>query len=222
MRGGWQNISAEESTLLATLGCTQPFHEGITNVFQPLWTGFDESAAAAGSSGGTFQTATIPAPTEGKIVNLAQFFAGSDIDTNPVDFTGFLAQGGILPEIVRGVTGAVAGELAEQAMQGMPQFGVTVTPGQACWDQARATGKVNSRMRVKLQRLPDGTVQVVRYCAPRRMNPCNPRALGRAARRLSAFQRMSSGIEKIINRQLKRKGPVRRSYGSCAPKRGCR
>lgn len=154
-------------------------------------------------------------------MNLAEFFSASDFETNPVEWAaGFAPQTGMLGEILKGAAGALAGEIVQESL---PQFGVTVTPGQACWDRARATGKVNRRMRVKLQRMPDGSVQVVRYCAPKRMNPCNPRALGRAARRLSMFQKMSSGIEKIINRQLKRKSAGRISRPAyCGPKKGCR
>lgn len=224
MRGGWGNITAEEATILASYGCTQPFEESVTE--QPFWSE-PEFGGSGSTSGGVAYPDVTPSPgdpPQENVVDLAQFFAGTDMETTPAEFgwtaPSFAAQGGLIGEVVKGAAQALGGELLQEAI---PQFGVTVTPGQACWDRARATGKVNRRMRVKLQRMPDGSVQVVRYCAPKRMNPCNPRALGRAARRLSMFQKMSSGIEKLINKQLKRRAPSRMSYGrSCGPKKGCR
>lgn len=226
MRGGWDQVTAQEATFLASLGCyPRPSWSEPHDISQP----FSEEIGTGGGGSYTMeQPFTEPEPvrytapiSEEPTVNLAQFFAGSDHDTNPMDYTGFfMPQTGIIGEVIKGAAQAIGGELVQEAI---PQFGVTVTPGQACWDRARSTGKINSRMRVKLQRLPDGSVQVVRYCAPRRMNPCNPRALGRAARRLGMFQKMSSGIEKIINRQLKRKGSIRRAAPAyCGPRKGCR
>lgn len=69
----------------------------------------------------------------------------------------------------------------------------------------------------------DGNViryEAVPYCPKRRMNPLNPKALGRAARRLGSFQRIAAHVEKTIQKSLRRSG-VRhhrtssRSTGAC-------
>lgn len=98
-------------------------------------------------------------------------------------------------------------------------------PG-GCW--VPATGLVSTRKlarrRVKMQRMPDGSIQVVQYCQKPRMNPLNAKALGRAARRLGSFQRIAAHVEKVITKACK---PKRRSSRaprmgySCGPKRGC-
>lgn len=75
------------------------------------------------------------------------------------------------------------------------------------------------RQRIKLVRQPDGSLTPTLYCAPKRMNALNPRALSRAARRLASFQRIAHGIDAMINRQICRKSSSRKktlripSYG---------
>jgi hypothetical protein len=64
----------------------------------------------------------------------------------------------------------------------------------------------------------------VAYCPPRRMNPLNPRALGRAARRIGRFHQIAQGIEKLVQRACK-SGIGRRSsrprLPGCSPRRKC-
>jgi hypothetical protein len=132
--------------------------------------------------------------------------------------------------------------------QGTPGFGgvpdlidmnraMSINANTACWstEMVDACGRPLTtqgmkrrlmRRRARYVRMPNGTISIVSTCAPRRMNPLNPRALGRAARRLGSFQRMASHVEKVIARACKTKSRSR-SYarrpswgGSCAP-RGC-
>lgn len=81
------------------------------------------------------------------------------------------------------------------------------------------------RRRVRFARRPDGSLQMIQSCAPRRMNPLNVKALGRAARRLGRFQAIASHVEKLISKACKTKSRRRApsmSFGrSCAPRRGC-
>jgi len=107
--------------------------------------------------------------------------------------------------------------------------GLTAHPNRPC--------KMNRRMKVALDSngtpriVPahpkvvigaDGKPTVVFACPPRRMNPLNPRALGRAARRLAGFHRISSHIEKIVQHACrpKRRSARMPSFGrSCGPRR---
>jgi hypothetical protein len=66
-----------------------------------------------------------------------------------------------------------------------------------------------------------GQPMVVAACPPRRMNPLNPRALGRAARRLGSFQRIASHIEKTIQKACRTKSRRSSSRSYCPPSR-CR
>lgn len=52
----------------------------------------------------------------------------------------------------------------------------------------------------------DGAPHVVAYCPPRRMNPLNARALGRAARRLAMFTAIVGRIEKQVQKSFRRSG----------------
>lgn len=223
MRGGWDALTASEASFLASLGCTpgsimeQPLYSE-PYIEQPFVDVGEVSYTAPIQQPQPLVQATPePAPIpEEPSVTLSQFFAGTDIETNPIEWTGFQAPIGIDPtqidpsntlpgQIIRAATGA---------LQASIETGITV-------QDARIRGRcAPARRRFKVITGPDGQPQVISVCPPRRMNPCNPRALGRAARRLSMFQKMSSGIEKIINRQLKRRAPARRAFG-CAPKR-CR
>jgi hypothetical protein len=64
-----------------------------------------------------------------------------------------------------------------------------------------------------------GQPMVISVCPPRRMNPLNPRALSRAARRLGSFQRIASHIEKVIQKACKTKGRSRsRMPARCGPR----
>lgn len=95
--------------------------------------------------------------------------------------------------------------------------------GTACWQPK--SGKPNRRARVRVVRLADGTVGTELYCAKPRMNPLNPQALSRAARRLGRFQSIARGIDQMISRQICRKSRRAstsfggRSGGYCGPRR---
>lgn len=78
-----------------------------------------------------------------------------------------------------------------------------------------------SRRRFKVMIGPDGQQHVFSVCPPRRMNPLNPRALGRAARRLASFQRISSHVERTIEKSLRKRGVARRSTRRPTRSMGC-
>lgn len=112
----------------------------------------------------------------------------------------------------------------EQAIeQGMP---IRANVGGNCWVESTDPFKARRnflRRRVRFVRTPGGGIQMVQTCAPRRMNPLNPRALARAGRRVASFTRIAQGMQKMLEKAC-RKGArgSRRSYSrSCAPKR-CR
>ena len=243
-KGGWDRLSAQEASALVQLGCSpETIDVGDQNYIAnvPIVDTGGYQVGEVGYRGPEISTPVANAPiSDPSEVFLEErpLWSGPVeepmYETDfPIGFTGgemnmsaayFGQAGQIIGEIGKAIGGALVQEGVSELVGQIPQFGVNVTPGAACWDRARATGKVNRRMRVKLQRMPDGSVQVVRYCAPRRMNPCNARALGRAARRLAMFQRMSAGIDKMLARVIKRKSSSRPYFGgrrSCAPKR-CR
>lgn len=88
--------------------------------------------------------------------------------------------------------------------------------------RAQGPGRCNvNKRRLKIQMGADGQPHVVAVCPPRRMNPLNPRALGRAARRLGSFQRIASHIEKTIQKACRTKTRRSSRGPSCAPSR-CR
>lgn len=82
-----------------------------------------------------------------------------------------------------------------------------------------------SRRRFKIQYDATGTPHVISVCPARRMNPLNPRALSRAARRLGSFQRIAGNIEKMVQKACRSGiGRGRRSSrmpAYCGKKRGC-
>lgn len=84
-----------------------------------------------------------------------------------------------------------------------------------------------NRMRMRRRRLKiagydaNGQAVYTAVCAPRHMNPLNPRALKRAAVRLGRFQSIATGIEKMIAKACKVKPRRMGPRLSCAPKR-CR
>lgn len=150
---------------------------------------------------------------------------------NPVaGFTssGQLPQGPSIP--VDGGWGPIVGAVAERLLGQNPDFGDVVAGsstalsqdigGLSCWRPTRS-GKLSRRANVRIVRGPDGLPRLEKYCRPKRMNPLNARALGRAARRLGSFHRIAGAIEKQIakscNVKSRRRAPSSRSYG-CRPK----
>lgn len=186
-RGGWQNVSAEEATQLSMAGCGPAFQvEPVSYRYEEPMINFDDFVAGS-MSGGFPESVTGTGPAE----NLSGYFA----QVLPMAYRALDAaltdQGPLGPIVpINPQTGSVE----------RPQYQVSVHPGAACWDKPRKNGMPNSRVRVKLQRQPDGTFAVVRYCAPKKMNPLNPRALSRAARRIGSFQRIAANIEKIVQK----------------------
>lgn len=172
---------------------------------------------------------TIEEPT-GPVVSFPYIDPSAGLPFSPVDMGG-----GGWPGVIDTIGDIISPFMPQEPQGGAvpsiipgqpPVYSVEVLPrGQACWTKPRKDGRVNSRARVKLQRFPDGSTHVVKYCAPRRMNPLNPRALGRAARRLGSFHRIAATVEKQIQRACKSGIGRRRSSGrlpaSCAPRR-CR
>lgn len=74
------------------------------------------------------------------------------------------------------------------------------------------------RRRIKLVPDGQGSLTPVICCTKPRMNPLNPRALSRAARRLASFQHIARGIDAMITRQIcsrrsSGRGRGRRSFG---------
>lgn len=221
--GGWNNMTAQQAAELAALGCTQPFQEfyeqGAVDFSGPI----DVGGAFADSSVPAIESAPeLPQQSQEYAVNLADFFTGSDLETNPIDFTGFTSTQNVKDEILHLLENFGQGALfgaGAQIEAGITERGPT---GLACWNPTKS-GKLSKRAQVRIARDPvTGVLQVQKYCRPKRMNPCNARALGRAARRLHMFQKMSSGIEKLINRQLKTKSRRAPAFRSCGPKKGCR
>lgn len=128
------------------------------------------------------------------------------------------------PNILEGAGEAIGGIIARQ-LQGGVQTVDALPLGPACWLKPRKNGQINRRARVRLRRLADGSTIVEKYCAPRRMNPLNARALGRAARRLGMFHNIAAHIEKTVQKAC-RSGIGRRRLSSapryCGPRKRCR
>ena len=124
---------------------------------------------------------------------------------------------------------AIGGIIGRALSAQQPDFGdvvsgvSTTASGLACWKPTKS-GKLQKRAQVHIVRRPDGTVALEKYCRPRRMNPLNPRALGRAARRLGSFHRIASTVEKQIakacapKRRSSRRAPAYSRGGYCGPK----
>lgn len=175
-----------------------------TNV--PLWTVDIENPGLQES-----KVLTTSPDMSGPDVNFAGFFTGltnilSDAFQAPTTPTPSLAQ-----------------QIEQGAQALLPQFfqadqintGIT----------ARAAGGLRcsaKKRRWKAVRMADGTIQAVAYCPPRRMNPLNARALGRAARRLGSFHKIASHIEKVVAKACrtgKRRGTTR--LPGCSPRKRC-
>jgi len=136
--------------------------------------------------------------------------AAGDLLTGP--------QGGVVDPSWPGLPGAGIGQL-EAA-----QYPIT-TGAQGstalCWQPSNDPDTIRrryARRRIRQVKVRDTTSpggwhwELREGCAPRRMNYCNSRALGRAARRLGGFQALAATVEKVIQRSLKRK-VVRRASG---------
>lgn len=89
---------------------------------------------------------------------------------------------------------------------GSTTAGITTVVGGA-WGRCALPSQARRR-KAKVVMLPDGTQTIVPYCAPRRMNPLNPRALSRAARRIGSFHRIASGLAKCTSRLLPASRPT--------------
>jgi hypothetical protein len=135
--------------------------------------------------------------------------------------------GQIVPQIIGEVLqngGVIPGG---QVPGGIPQVSVGATQiGSPCWTNPRMA----KRRAIKIVRVPDPSspggfrLMAQQTCRPKKMDYCNPKALGRAARRLGGFQQMAAGVERIIQHALKRKGARRTAPKSfpCSPKKRCR
>jgi hypothetical protein len=220
--GGWERLGAAEASLLSSLGC-QP---GPLEAFLPFATIEQEQP---------FWTGSVPdvQPTKEQPVLITD----PDAFDNPISWlgpilaspmTGLMSQVGVGIDIPRTLEESLPGQIigaASRALQSAAgiEAGITATApgGLACWNPRN--GKLSRRAQVRLRRMPDGSLQVEKYCRAKRMNPLNPRALSRAARRLGSFQRIASAIEKTISRACKTKSRrPRMSYSGCSPKRkGC-
>lgn len=143
------------------------------------------------------------------------------------------AAGAIGRAIGEGIAGGVAGQVTEEILQ-YPTAQVTaIAPGgqgQLCWvtsDVERTQRARMKRRRIKIiARDANGNPVFGGACAPRRMNPLNPRALGRAGRRVAAFCRVATGMQKMLQSVVKGNcKPKRRSFSlgpGCGPKKRCR
>lgn len=228
--GGWEYVPAEVAAAMQ-YGCPN-FASWIGDLLEsqfrsnepaiePEWRGDEEGGSAVPAT---------PTVEGGGDVNFAGWFGdmGSPVSGAIIpSWTGELIEDfaqvatPMPPIIERGVE--AIGNAVQQLFgpQEEIQSGVSARP--RCWTNPRYA---KSR-RMKVVRIPDPSaaggfrLEARAYCAPRKMNYCNPRALGRAARRLGGFQKMSGAIEKVIARAIKSKSRGRRSY-SCAPKRRCR
>lgn len=109
----------------------------------------------------------------------------------------------LIPPILRGQGGQFEPQI---------ETGITAAAGSVCWTNPRYA----ARRRVRVVRIPDPSapggfrLQAVQTCAPRRMNPLNPRALSRAGRRVGSFCRIATGMQKMLAAAV---------GGSCKPKR---
>lgn len=233
-RGGWDQITAVEASQLTSLGCYPGLLESdqVNTEYVPYWAAPDayEEVAAAPMQAPPI---TAPSPSPPSIPQEEPVFesefplgiSGGEISFasvfNPIVSAAVGAFAEQFPGPVVPVSpGGVRGQTSD-----MPTFqdvvgGMSTTGGLACWKPTK-TGKLGRRAQVRLRRMPDGSITVEKYCRPKRMNPLNPRALGRAARRLGSFQRIAAATEKLIARSCKVRSRSRRPSfgGSCAPRR---
>jgi len=198
---------------------------------EPIW---------AGSAGGADSTPTAadaaPPNVPVQLPMEAPVFEDIfPIQSGPDTFWGAITQLGTaaLGYAFQDVPGQISQLPAPVMGPGNPVYQsspISVGVGGACWseDTNATTAQLKRRLlrrRVRWVRLPNGQLAMKQTCAPRHMNPLNPRALGRAARRLGSFQRIAAHTEKLIQRACKpkaRRSYSRPSYGrSCGPKR-CR
>jgi hypothetical protein len=244
-RGGWENIGAAEASLLASMGCVPG------ELIPQEEIGWTSSVPDSPGEVGGFVEPIQPAwtaPTiqqEKPIVNTEPAF-----EDNPISW--------LAPVVT--ASGPLAAAFTSQAPQGgdsifnqiekiardtLPMFfqpdQFTQLPGGtpsciprnvrdlSCYNPKFKNSK---RRKLRLVCGPDGQMHPEVYCTPKRMNPLNPRALSRAARRLGSFQRIAGNIEKMIQRSCKKglgrgrsssrvptryMGPPRRKRASCGP-----
>jgi len=241
-KGGWDNLTASDAQSLAQIGCFPAMPSVQIGSGIPIWS--DPGGALDPGQTYDLSRPEDPFPFEHPIIvdvvgeEDKPVLTGPDNDSGGAD--GLLgALVGAIPSIVTGFTsqigpnplepaGEAIGGIIARAIQGTPSFGVQALPeGSACWLRPRKNGMINRRARVRLRRQPDGSTVVEKYCAPRRMNPLNARALGRAARRLGMFHNIAAHIEKTVQKACRsgigrRRLSAPRFGGSCGPKKRCR
>jgi hypothetical protein len=205
--GGWENVPAQTAQAISMF-CPSLLGRFVEGQFRSEETDVNFAGwfTDSGSPGGGGFEAIIPS-WSGAIEDFAQV-------ATPMP-----------PIIERGVEaiGNAVQQLFGPQEQGVIETGISSGP--RCWTNPRYA---KSR-RVKIVKIPDPSaaggfrLTAVQTCAPRKMNYCNPRALGRAARRLGGFQAMASKVEKVITHALRKKGSSRSRPRSCFPaKRRCR
>lgn len=239
--GGWNNLDAATASLLSSLGCVPgelipgevPSDYPIEPVpeDQPFYTAPDVGGTdpAVTPAPGTFipvetnvplWAGPIASPQENKPV----ISTDPSFEDNPTSWlapivSSFAPVIGALQSTPQ--TNPITGAL-ESIAKTLPQFFQNDII-QAGISSSQAPGRCSfKRRRLKIVTGTDGQPHVVMACPPRRMNPLNARALGRAARRLGAFHRIASHIEKLVQKACK-SGSRRRSAPriGCSPKR-CR
>lgn len=227
-QGGWDAISAAEASLLASMGCTPGPLSG-----EPRWTA-DQFEEVGGGGGFVGDAAPASTSTGGTDVNFGAVLNPIDIAlmTGGATLTGpqWSGIGQAIGDIFDTVSGTFPVGQNPVLMQNDP-FGdvvggasTTAVGGLGVGALSCFNSKNSRRRKIKIVRTADGQLHPVPYCTPRRMNPLNARALGRAARRLGSFHRIAQGIEKMVQKACKTGTRGRRVSRApyCGPKRkGC-
>lgn len=248
MRGGWENISAEEATELSRLGCYPEFRDYSTSGVSP----YPEGEMSLGG-GGT--SVSPPTPSEPISQPDEKFSEEIPLWTSPVPqeqppmpymnidplstliSTVPMQTGGDWRGFIQGALEGLAGTVPEFFQKDQIEAGITAT---GC---VRRPCKTNRRVKVAwdpmtqkpvlVPRNPkvvigaDGKPTVVWACPPKRMNPLNPHALRRAAVRLGRFHNIASTIEKMVQKACRTGIGRGRARGfarasSCGPRKRCR
>lgn len=248
MLGGAANIDAETSAQLSALGCF-PVVPYADDSGVPYWT-----AETGGGGGGAPQQETtaydlppdVPVSTDRAVYAAPIQEAPVDdflglgtigIPDSPTQISGpsdnFSGYFGSIASIVAPAVSSLLAPSQADPLQGLrdalsPFFQQDqIQTGIVGKNQFPGRCKTSRRkLKIVMQRASDGTLhpQVIAACPPRRMNPLNARALGRSARRLAAFHRISGHIEKIIQHACRKKGrssSSSRMPASCRSRKRC-
>jgi hypothetical protein len=248
MRGGWQNISAEDSAELSKLGC----YPGPLVVGDQYYTGYTlggsyDAAYDSSPQGGV--TSVPPPITNAPINEPEQVFRGEPMptmnvdpimglistvpmQTGPMDWSGWIQGqvGNLLENFGRGGMWQVPG--APDVEAGITAGGCVRRPCKTnrrvkiAWDPTTQKPVLVPR-NPKVVIGADGKPTVVWACPPKRMNPLNPHALRRAAVRLGRFHNIASTIEKMVQKACRTGIGRGRARGfsrasSCGPRKRCR